>query len=223
VVASIAVVAPHPDDETLGAGASLLRHVSRGDEIHWIIATRIPSGTDFGGVDAGARQREIDTIAQTYGFASVQQLPNPPATLDAMPLSELVAQMASAIAAVAPSTLYVPWPGDAHSDHRLSYEAASAATKSFRSSSVTRILAYEALSETNFAINPLVPPFRPNCYHDVSAWFPRKLDILSSWQSEIREHPWPRSLEAATALATLRGSECGASRAEAFAIVREFS
>ncbi len=64
MVASIAVVAPHPDDETLGAGASLLRHVSRGDEIHWIIATRIPSGTDFGGVDAGARQREIDTIAQ---------------------------------------------------------------------------------------------------------------------------------------------------------------
>jgi len=35
----VAVIATHPDDETLGCGGTLLKHKFNNDEIHWIIAT----------------------------------------------------------------------------------------------------------------------------------------------------------------------------------------
>lgn len=222
-MASIAVVAPHPDDETLGAGGSLLRHAAQGDDVHWIIATSIPVETSFGGLDGATRQVEIEVVGRAFGFASIQQLPNEPARLDTVPLGDLVRQVQAAIATVAPSTVYVPWPGDAHSDHRLTFEAVVAATKSFRSQTVTQILAYETLSETNFATNPLVPMFRPTRFHDVTGFFSAKLEILGHWTSEVHEHPWPRSETAVTSLATLRGSECGAMYAEAFAVIRDFA
>ena len=36
---SALVVAVHPDDETLGAGGTLLKHLARGEEVHWLIVT----------------------------------------------------------------------------------------------------------------------------------------------------------------------------------------
>lgn len=37
----VLVVAPHPDDETLGLGGTLLKHRDEGDETYWMIATEI--------------------------------------------------------------------------------------------------------------------------------------------------------------------------------------
>ena len=42
----ILVVAPHPDDEVLGAGGTLLRYKSEGHSIAWLIVTGITE--DFG-------------------------------------------------------------------------------------------------------------------------------------------------------------------------------
>lgn len=36
-MSTILVVAPHPDDETLGCGGTMLRHIARGDDVHWCI------------------------------------------------------------------------------------------------------------------------------------------------------------------------------------------
>jgi|TARA_Y100000294_G_scaffold57986_1_gene54797 LmbE family N-acetylglucosaminyl deacetylase len=45
----ILVVGPHPDDETLGCGGTLLRHAAEGDEIHWLIMTTITREAGFSG------------------------------------------------------------------------------------------------------------------------------------------------------------------------------
>jgi LmbE family N-acetylglucosaminyl deacetylase len=39
-------IAPHPDDETLGAGGTILKHKAQGDKIFWLILTNID--TAFG-------------------------------------------------------------------------------------------------------------------------------------------------------------------------------
>jgi LmbE family N-acetylglucosaminyl deacetylase len=184
--------------------------------------TRIPPDLPFNGMDARSRAEEVASVATAYGFASVTQLENDPATLDITTMHSLVTGLTDTLNRVAPDTLYVPWPGDAHSDHRVSFEAAVAAAKSFRSPSVRTILAYETLSETNFSINPTILPFRPHRYHDVSSTFAGKHAVLAIYQSELRSHPWPRSIDAIDAQGLLRGSECGAERAEAFVVVRDF-
>jgi len=37
----VLVIAPHPDDETLSCGGTLLKHKSIEDEVHWLILTNI--------------------------------------------------------------------------------------------------------------------------------------------------------------------------------------
>ncbi|MEC7865992.1 MAG: PIG-L family deacetylase, partial [Pseudomonadota bacterium] len=39
----VLVISPHPDDETLGCGGTLIRHKKEGDEIHWLIMTNVNS------------------------------------------------------------------------------------------------------------------------------------------------------------------------------------
>ena len=34
-------IAPHPDDETLECGGTLLRHLDQGDDVHWLIVTSV--------------------------------------------------------------------------------------------------------------------------------------------------------------------------------------
>jgi len=36
----ILVIAPHPDDETLGCGGTLLKHIAGGDSVAWAIVTK---------------------------------------------------------------------------------------------------------------------------------------------------------------------------------------
>ena len=49
------VVAAHPDDEILGAGATLARHVDRGDEVH---ACVLVGGCDTAGTPTHGRRAE---------------------------------------------------------------------------------------------------------------------------------------------------------------------
>ena len=64
----ILVVAPHPDDETLGCGGSLLRHRAEGDEIHWMIMTTITENVGYSRQHVESRKKEIDAVAERYGF-----------------------------------------------------------------------------------------------------------------------------------------------------------
>ena len=37
----VIIISPHPDDETIGCGGTLLKHISNGDQVSWIIVTDI--------------------------------------------------------------------------------------------------------------------------------------------------------------------------------------
>lgn len=216
----VLVAAPHPDDETLGCGGTIVRHVADGDEVHWMIATDM-SGPEYSPARAGAREREIDAVAAHYGFAGVHRLGFPAATLDAVPMAERVAAVSQVVRAVAPATVYLPSPGDAHSDHAALFEAAQACTKWFRYPSVRRVRIFETLSETGFCLDPRVAVFRPNLFVDISGHLDAKLAALAIYAGETGEHPFPRSAHAVRALADLRGTAAGVAHAEAFESVRE--
>jgi LmbE family N-acetylglucosaminyl deacetylase len=85
---------------------------------------------------------------------------------------------------------------------------------------VTRVLAYETISETDFNLDPQ-NSFQPNYFVDISKFLEQKMEAIAVYKSELGSFPFPRSPEAIRALAALRGSASGFMSAEAFQLLRE--
>lgn len=218
------VVAPHPDDELLGCGGTLLRRVAEGGTLAWLLMTAITEENGWSAERIEQRASEIDQVRQRLHIAPqhLYSLGFPAAELDRLPISTLVGHVSKVFSDFEPNELFLPYPGDIHSDHRVTFEAASACTKWFRYPSVKRVMTYETLSETEFGLNPVENSFRPNFFVNISDHIDLKLMLLKNYQSELGELPFPRSLDAVRALALLRGSQMGVKAAEAFQLLREF-
>ena len=217
----VMVIAPHPDDETLGCGGTLLKHIHAGDRVHWVIFTSVTTEQGFSEERVRSRSDEIDRVALAYGFASVHRLGFPTMTLDTIPKSDLVGALGAVVTAVGAEILYVPYRNDAHSDHAAVFDAAASCAKTFRYPSVKSVRAYETLSETEFGIRPDDPGFRPNLFVEVLPFFERKLEIMNIFASELGVFPFPRSELILRSLASLRGSQSGVAAAEAFMLLKE--
>lgn len=216
----VLVVAPHPDDEILGCGGTLLRRRAEGAEVDCLIVTGMSEQAGWAAEQVKQRAGEIQRVAAMMGFRRVVQLGLQPTQLDTVPLASLVQRIGDVIKDSAPAEILVPAPTDVHSDHRVVFDAVSSCAKWFRYPSVMRIMAYETLSETDFALNPSAG-FSPNVFVDISAYVELKLEVLQVYGSELAPHPFPRSLEALRALAQVRGAASGFAAAEAFQLLRE--
>jgi LmbE family N-acetylglucosaminyl deacetylase len=213
----LTVLAPHPDDETLGCGGLLLLARAAGLAITWLVGTEMDAS--YSAERKAQRERELDTVASRLG-ATVVRLGYPCATLDEVPTASVVAAVAKALAAAKPDWLLIPFRGDAHSDHTVLADAAMAAAKPFRAPWIHRIWSYEVPSETDQGWrDPL--GFRPNAYVDIADVLDAKLALVEAWGAEIGAFPHPRSREAVLALARTRGLSAGYPAAEAFMVVRE--
>lgn len=213
----ILVLAVHPDDETLGAGGTLLKHKANGDEVYWLIATTI----DKTHSNYEKRQAEITQVSQEYGFNGVYSLDIPTMRVDEFSMGELVGKISKIFNEVQPNIVYLPFKNDVHSDHRKIFEAAYSCTKSFRYPFIKKILMMEVLSETEFAPNCPSESFAPNVFMDITPFFEKKVEIMRLYASELGKHPSPRSEENLKALATLRGATAGCEYAESFMLLKE--
>lgn len=216
----VLVVSAHPDDETLGAGGTLLRHIEQGDEVYWLIITNIFEDQGFSAERIKSRQKEISEVAGVYGFKKTVKLDYPTMSLSSTTLIELIPDVSNVFQDIRPEIIYTMNRSDAHSDHRVIFDAVMACTKSFRYPFIHEVLMYECISETEFA--PVLPEnvFQPNCLVDVSDVMDKKIEIMNIYQSEIGEHPFPRSERNIRALATFRGATAGVEYAEAFQILK---
>ena len=214
------VVAPHPDDETLGSGGTLLRRQAEGAEVAWAIVTNISAATGWDEARVLRRADEIRRVAERYRFTAVYEMCFPTTRLDQVPAADLVCAFSKIFNEFEPEEVFIPHPTDVHSDHRVVFQAVASCTKWFRYPSVKRVLAYETLSETDFSLD-LQKGFRPNVFVDIDGHLEEKLSILDIYASELDAFPFPRSHEAIRALATLRGVASGYKAAEAFELMRD--
>ncbi|MBT5571711.1 MAG: PIG-L family deacetylase [Alphaproteobacteria bacterium] len=221
-MSTILVVAPHPDDETLGCGGTMLRHIAQGDDVHWCIVTTMQESAGYSVAQIEDREKTIQAVSAHYGFSEIHRLGFTAANLDQLPRSELVTGFSQIMSEVAPQRIYLPHPSDSHSDHRITFEAAAACTKWFRYNSIRQVFAYETLSETRFGIDPSVQAFQANHYVDITEHLEGKVTALSLYGDEFAPHPFPRSEDGVRALATIRGGEAGCIAAEAFMLLRAF-
>jgi LmbE family N-acetylglucosaminyl deacetylase len=216
------VIAPHPDDEVLGAGGSLLRRKSEGVKVAWLIMTGITAEAGWNREKINQRADEIRRVTELFGFESVFELNFPTTQLDQVPMSDLVAAISKVFKDFKPEEVFVPHPSDVHTDHRMVFDAVASCTKWFRHPSIKRVLAYETLSETDFGLG-ISQAFRPNVFLSIEPYLADKLRAMDIYASELGKFPFPRSQQAIQALATLRGVASGFKAAEAFELLRERS
>ncbi len=121
----VLVVAPHPDDESIGCGGAIARHVDRGDDVVVVMATSggATSGGGAGDVTA-AREAEGRAACALLGAGEpvFARLPDGRLGQHTAALAELLAEHGADAA-----TIYVPSLLDPHPDHRAANAAVAAA------------------------------------------------------------------------------------------------
>lgn len=218
---NVLVIAVHPDDETLGCGGTLLRHLKAGDRTNWLIATKMSKERGNTKAQITRREEQINQVAALYKFASVTKLGIDAGYVDALPMAEVVKKIGDVIDRIRPSIVYMPYLYDAHSDHRFVFQSAFAATKSFRYPFIKKVLMMETQSETDYAVSSNAQTFAPNYFVNISDQLRKKIAIAEVYREEFGAHPFPRSARNIEALATVRGAMVGFEFAEAFQLLKE--
>jgi LmbE family N-acetylglucosaminyl deacetylase len=218
----VLVIAPHPDDETLGCGGTLLKHRAEGDQVCWLIVTRGHT-PEWSTEVLLAKEAEIETVGAKYGFERTFRLNLPTTRIDTLPLRDVMSGIRGVIEEAAPDSVYCNHAWDVHSDHRVVFEATMSVLKPFYSKThgVKRLLSYETLSSTDAMSPDVTHSFVPTVYSEITAYLDHKLEIMSLYSSEVQKYPLPRAAESIRALARFRGASIGVEYAEGFVMIRE--
>lgn len=221
---SVLCVAAHPDDEVLGVGGTIARHAADGDAVHvCILSDGVTSRYDDEDAAADEITRRRDrarTACETLG-ASVSFHSFPDNCFDTVPLLDVVQTIEGEIAERNPSVVYTHHPGDLNVDHERTARATVTATRPLADSDVERVLAFETLSATEWAVPTVDNAFQPTSFVDIDEHLETKLDALSAYEDELREPPHPRTVETVRRNAEVWGAKAGLGAAEPFEVLRE--
>lgn len=218
---NILVIAAHPDDEVLGAGASIARWLDVGHSVQIAI---LGEGATSRSESSAEQNRGAVATLQRRAVQASRALGAPPPRMfgladnrfDMLPLLEIVHRVEGLIEEVQPELVLTHCGGDLNVDHALTFRAVMTALRPMESGCVRELRVFEIASSTEWAFGRFEPAFRPNLFVDVEATLGRKLDAMSCYDSEARVFPHPRSPEALEALAKTRGAQAGLRAAEAF-------
>lgn len=218
---SVLVVVAHPDDETLGAGATIHRLARSGLQSHVCILSGSVDARNLRPDDALLRRDALNAMNR-LGVASAQFGDFPNIKMNTVPHLEMVQFIESAMERVSATSIITHHPGDINDDHRqvsVACQAAARLPQRRVGTSFLRSLLYmEVPSSTDWAFGEDL--FRPTLFQEVEEEdIDAKLEALSHYTHVMRPHPHPRSEETIRALSLLRGSQSGVNRAEAFSSV----
>ena len=219
-MSKVLIISPHPDDETLGCGGTLLRHKSQGDQLYWCIITEMKTEMGWSDNLVKSRINEINSVKEIYEFIDVFNFGIPPTKVDTVPISDIVEKLSDIYKIIEPEIIYMPFPYDVHTDHQIVSKALKSTYKWFRHPYLRKILMYETLSETEFSFEAK-NTFCPNVFINISEFLDLKIDVMKIFKSEMGNSPFPRSEKTIRSLAAVRGSQSGYKAAEAFQLLYE--
>jgi len=216
----ILCVAAHPDDEALGCGGTLARHVAQGDEVHVVfMADGVGAREGDPTRDRALRDSAAAKALQSLGVTQWESLCLRDNALDSYSLLELIKPLENYLRKYPAEVIYTHHGGDLNIDHQLTHRAVLTACRPVPGQSVRSIYCYEVLSSTEWG-GSVSTPFQPNYFVDVTPYWPQKIAALEAYALEMRDFPHARSLRAVEALGILRGSSVGVACAEAFMVER---
>ena len=226
-MASVLVVAAHPDDEVLGCGGTIARHVDFGDQVKVLIVAEGSTSRQLERDRAQVRDelsalaKAAQTAGSILGAEAVELLDLPDNRLDSVDRLDIIKRIEECVERHQPECVYVHHVGDVNVDHRRLHEAVVTACRPTPGHVVKRLLSFEVASSTEWQPSGSAPAFHPNWFMDISDQWERKRDALVAYSSEMRDWPHARSLEAVEHLARWRGAQVGVEAAEAFCLLRQ--
>lgn len=204
----VLIVAPHADDEVLGAGGAIQHHICNDDDVFVIIVgQRTVSDQHTQALDAlniFGYQNELEWL----GFPDENMHTN---------LLPIIKEFDRINNKIKPNIVYTCHPGDYNIDHQTVYKASTIMTRVHQKNKPSTVLSYEIPSSTDQGRDV---DFVPNYYipmtqHHVD----KKIAALEMYTAEVREYPHPRSSHGLRVYAQKRGMECGQEFAEAYKLI----
>lgn len=221
---NVLVVGAHPDDELLGCGASIAKHVSEGDRVRTMVL-----GAGIASRKGLSRRETADQLERLHADCQrANSLLNvekviledfPDNSFDSVPRLSIIQAIEAVLAEFKPEVVYTHSESDLNVDHQLVSESVRTACRPLPGSHIRRLLAFEVPSATEWRFDS-ARSFRPNVFVDVSRYLDLKLKALAEYKGEMRQFPHPRSDEYIRALARVRGGQSGLPAAEAFQLLR---
>lgn len=217
---SIVVIAAHPDDEVLGAGATLAAHARVGEEVHAVIMSEGASSRYDDGMVETLR-KSAQRAAQLLGFASVAFEDLPDQRLDSLPLLTVTQRVEAIMERLRPESVYTHFPGDVNADHGIVARATWIACRPYSLPGLRRFAVFETPSSTEWAWPYGDSTLAPNLFVDVTDTLDAKLEAIECYETELRDYPHPRSRRALVERAAYWGSQVSRGYAEPFRLLRE--
>lgn len=217
--ANILVIAPHMDDEVLGCGGTIAKHVKEGDNLFVSFMAHRIYNHRFDKKKNDLEKRHALKAAKALGYRDSVFFDLADERLDAC-IQDIIAPLEKYAAKIRPGIVYLPFQRDNNQDHRAVFDAARVVLRPVATAYIKDIYMYEVPSSTDQS--PPLPEyaFLPNYYVDITKHIDTKLEAFRCYETEKRTYPHPRSEEALKVLAQKRGTEAGFKYAEAFMVLR---
>jgi len=212
-------VAAHADDEVLGCGGTLARYADNGSQVTVIFVSDGVTARSDDGTSTMERESFAKAALEILGVNDIYHLRFPDNQLDSIPLLAIVKKLEKCLDQINPNIIFTHHIGDLNIDHQITCRAVMTALRPVPESRVTRILSFEVLSSTEWAI-PGVDTFTPNYFVDISSTIDKKIQAIGHYQYEMRTVPHARSTENVGNLARYRGNSVGLHYCEAYCLLR---
>ena len=214
----ILVIAPHPDDETLGAGGTIVKLSKLGAKVSILFVSghMPPLYTEK---EYKLIKNESHKALKILGVKNCQFLDIPATKVHEIPISELNKKIKDYLDQIKPDTVLIPF-ADRHIDHRTIFDSSMVACRPTGKHFPSTVLAYETLSETHWNAPYVEANFVPDLFFNIDNAIDTKISALRKYKSQINNKAPSRSLDAVKALARFRGSQNGCKYAEGFKVLR---
>jgi LmbE family N-acetylglucosaminyl deacetylase len=214
------VVVAHPDDEVLGAGATMNKLAQEGHTVNVCIMSSDVNARNQRPV-AEELHEDVNNSLSLLGVKSVIKGEFPNIEFNTVPHLNLVQFIEKAIEETNSEVVFTHHPADLNNDHLHTSLACQAAVRLFQRrtevSPLKELLFMEIPSSTEWALNKSTNQFNPNTFVEVGEKaVDKKIEALSIYRGVMRPYPHPRSYEAIKGLAAYRGGQAGMVYAESF-------
>lgn len=218
----ILVVVAHPDDETIGMGATIKKHANNKDRVHVVSMTDGVSSRE--GVESKSiieRKKSANLASEYLGFKWEKNFDFDDNAMDKYPILEIIKSIEVVKKKVDPDIVYTHSGADLNIDHRVVANAVITVFRPQPNEKCNEIRLFEVASATDYGSESILDKFNPNLFINIKDTWDAKESALMAYKTEMREQPHTRSISGIKNLAELRGNQVGLYMSEAFQIVRK--